>query len=88
LGFLPTEALSTIAMGATSSMTMKRSREGAHLGSTYRPVTPKEILLWIAQRVDIALNIKIDIKDAYASVRSQLIVSSLRMRFLRLFTDQ
>jgi hypothetical protein len=83
LGFLPTEALSAIAIGATASMTMKSTREGAHLSSTYRPVTPKEILLWIAQRIDIALNIKIDIKDAYASVRSQFIDSSLRMRLLR-----
>lgn len=88
MGFLPTEALSAIAMGATSSMTMKRSREGAHLSSTYRPVTPKEILFWIAQRIDIALNIKIDIKEAYASVRSQFIDLSLGMRVFRLVTDQ
>ena len=77
LAFLPTEALNAIALGSSSAITMKRSREGAPVGSSHRPFTSKDILLWIAQRIDIALNIKIDIKAAYNSVLSLSIGSSL-----------
>jgi hypothetical protein len=68
LAFLPDEALELVATTASSSLSRKRSRKHKPLASSHRAFDFKDILLWIAQRIDIALNIKIDIKAAYKKV--------------------
>jgi hypothetical protein len=68
LAFLPDEALELVATTVSSSLSRKRSREHKPLASSHRAFDSKDILLWIAQRLDIALNIKIDIKTAYRMV--------------------
>lgn len=50
-------------------MSLKRSREQLEKERHFRAFTTGEIMLWIAQRLDIALNIAVDIKVAYKSVR-------------------
>jgi hypothetical protein len=68
LAFLPDEALELVAFDVTSSITRKRSRDQVKMTSSHRPFNKMDILLWIAERLDIALNIKIDIKVAYNDV--------------------
>jgi hypothetical protein len=68
LAFLPDEALELVATTVSSTLARKRSRDHKPLASSHRLFDSKDILLWIAQRLDVALNIKIDIKAAYKKV--------------------
>jgi hypothetical protein len=85
LAFLPEEALELVALAVTSTIGKKRSRNGATLSSSHRPFSPSDILLWIAQRLDIALNVKIDIKAAYNEVLSKKNRSIKVLPFLTIF---
>jgi hypothetical protein len=49
-------------------MAMKRTREQLEQERHFRAFSCDEVLLWIAQRLDIALNIAVDIKQAYKAV--------------------
>jgi hypothetical protein len=77
--FLPDEALILLATGVTSTTAVKRTSEGLALTSSHRPFSTADMLLWIAQRLDIALNIKIDIKEAYVDVRHFLLVEKKKV---------
>jgi hypothetical protein len=66
--FFPQEAKELLASGASSGMSMKRTREQLEQERHFRAFSCDEVLLWIAQRLDIALNIAVDIKQAYKTV--------------------
>jgi hypothetical protein len=49
-------------------------------------VTPKDIWLWIAQRIDISLNAKLNIDRAYESVRTAMPKSRLVRQLTLIFS--
>lgn len=70
MAFLPSGSIGQLA-GFVND-TIARTRTPKQLFSTRRftVVTPNEVWLWIAQRLDISLNVKLSISQAYKSVRT------------------
>lgn len=68
--FLPTEAIELLAKIVNDTIVVTRTPLQRAEQRHFSTVTPQEVWLWIAQRLDISLNVKLNIDRAYKSVRT------------------
>lgn len=66
--FLPSEVINLLCKFVNDELSKKVTRKEATTSTHKRTVRPHEIWRWIAQRLEISLNVKITIDEAYKSV--------------------
>lgn len=66
--FLPGEVINLLCKFVNDELSKRVTRKEATTSTHKRAVLPHEIWRWIAQRLDISLNLKITIDEAYKSV--------------------
>jgi len=68
MAFFPPAALTRLTKYVNDDISSTRDREQLTSNRHFVAADELEVLLWIAQRLDISLNIKISTDDAYKSV--------------------
>ncbi len=66
--FLPKESVTFLSNMVSSNVLNGRSREQAETNRHFAASSNREVLLWVAQRCEITLDVKETIKDAYKNV--------------------
>lgn len=66
--FLSEEILSFLAHSVNTCIASEVDREKLKNDRRYTAVASDEIVLWIAQRLEISIDVKLSINDAYNSV--------------------
>lgn len=69
LAFLTSEVVELLTTFVNNTITTTRSQDQLDCKRHFLPVTSDEVWLWIAQRLDISINVKLNIDAAYKSVQ-------------------
>jgi len=72
--FFPLEAVTTLAGYVNERVSSTRTAEQLQEHRRFKAVDDAEILLWIAQRLQISLDVKITIELAYKKVQSSFLL--------------